>query len=404
LDFQENGLDLRSPSIGKEKLWSGDRIGFDRPGGQPFTQASHRGALRSRETLYLGLVEGKNYGWGVCSHYLIRELSRLTNCHVLKEPNGNEPSECLDGKLFQALTGVDFFPMFKRARGRQNIGYTFFENELTHHSLQNAECFDLILGGSSWCRDRMLECGIRHCDVLIQGIDPGLFYPTDEQKDPDRFVIFSGGKFELRKGQDLVLKAFKALQSKYSDMWLVNCWYNIWPESMRLMTNSPHIRFEPRSGSWQELMQHTYALNGLDASRIITCDLIPPELQRKLYHNTDIGVFPNRCEGGTNLVLMEYMACGKPVIASFTSGHTDVVNNRNALLLKNLQNWVLVGPDRKPFARWQEPSLDELIGAIEYAYHHRESIRQYGKIAGEEMKKFTWRRSAERLLSLLGQC
>ena len=32
-----------------------------------------------------------------------------------------------------------------------------------------------------------------------------------------------------------MLEAFKILQDKYPDMWLVNCWYNLWPESMRLM-------------------------------------------------------------------------------------------------------------------------------------------------------------------------
>ena len=84
-------------------------------------------------------------------------------------------------------------------------------------------------------------------------------------------------------------------------------------------------------------MNHTYAINGLDPDRIRTCDLIPNEKQREIYRNTDIGIFPNRCEGGTNLVLMEYMACAKPVIASYTSGHKDKVSNDNALLLFNIE-------------------------------------------------------------------
>ena len=355
----------------------------------------------SQETLYLGLVEGQNYGWGVCSRYLIQELSQLTDCHVLNEADGSSRNGNLDGKLFQALTGVDFFPVFEKARGRQNFGYTFFENELTAHSLENAKRYDLVLGGSSWCRDRMRERGIANCGVLIQGIDPKLFFPIDEEKDSERFVIFSGGKFELRKGQDLVLKAFKILQEKYSDLWLVNCWFNKWPESMRLMAHSPYIRFEPVHGSWQELMQHTYALNGLDAERIVTCDLIPVELQRELYRSTDIAVFPNRCEGGTNLVLMEYMACGKPVIASYTSGHMDVLNNDNAILLKNLTNYTIAGPNREAIARWQEPSVDELVAQIEFAYHHRQEAGKRGQKAGEDMKRFTWRHSAEQLLVIL---
>jgi glycosyltransferase involved in cell wall biosynthesis len=248
----------------------------------------------------------------------------------------------------------------------------------------------------------MLERGIRNCGVLIQGIDPNLFYPFEEEREEsERFVIFSGGKFELRKGQDLVLKAFQILQDKYPDMWLVNCWFNIWPESMRLMSHSSHIRFEAHPGSWQETMQHTYALNGLDASRIVTCDLMPAELQRELYRNTDIGVFANRCEGGTNLVLMEYMACGKPVIAAYTSGHRDILTEGNAVLLKDLKDYPIKGSKRQLVARWQEPSLGELIERIEWAYHHRDEIRRLGRNAGEDLKHFTWEACARRLLSYL---
>jgi glycosyltransferase involved in cell wall biosynthesis len=164
------------------------------------------------------------------------------------------------------------------------------------------------------------------------------------------------------------------------------------------MTHSPHIRFEMASGSWQDVMQRTYLLNGLDAGRIITCEIIPAELQRELYRNTDIGVFPNRCEGGTNLVLMEYMACGKPAIVSYTSGHTDIVTEQNALLLKDLHNCHIMGPERRLIARWQEPSLDELIAQIEYAYHHRDALRAIGRKAGESLRRFTWRQSARDLV------
>lgn len=351
--------------------------------------------------LYLGLVPGNNYGWGVCSRHLIRELSRLTECRVLNPADGSALNKEIDGKLFQALTGVDFFPMFENARGRENFGYTFFENELTAHSVENAKRYDLVLGGSSWCRERMLERGISNCGVLIQGVDPELFHPVGYEKDPERFVIFSGGKFELRKGQDLVLKAFKILQGKYPDMWLVNCWVNIWPESMQLMAHSPHIRFEMRSVAWQDLMQHTYALNGLDSARIVTCDLIPNELQRELYAQTDIGLFPNRCEGGTNLVLMEYMACGKPVIVSDTSGHRDIVTPDNALLLDALADFNIAGADGRLIARWQEPSVDQLVARIEYAYHHRDVIRELGRNAGEDLGRFTWADSARSLLGIM---
>jgi len=354
------------------------------------------------EILYLGLIPGKNYGWGVCSNYLIKELGRKTEIHVLNKEDGSATNRDLRGKLFQALTGVDFFGMFEHARGNKNYGYTFFENELTARSIENSKKYDLILGGSTWCRDRMLEKGINNCGVLIQGIDPEIFFPISQEKGQDNFVIFSGGKFELRKGQDLLLKAFRILQEKHKDIILVNCWYNIWPESMKLMSYSQYIDFEYREGcSWTEVMTCIYEINGLDVSRIVTHDIVPNEMLREIYTNTDIGVFPNRCEGGTNLVLMEYMACGKPVIASNTSGHKDIITTENALLLDDLRNINIVDIEGKLISRWQEPSLEQLITTIEYAYHHRAEIKNLGRKSGEDLANFTWEKTAIRLLDIL---
>jgi glycosyltransferase involved in cell wall biosynthesis/SAM-dependent methyltransferase len=353
-------------------------------------------------TLHLGLVQGDGYGWGVCSRCLIRELSGMRPVQVLDSASGSYQTPQLQGPLFQALINVDFDPMFPEARGTRNFGYTFFENELTERSAANAGRYDCVLGGSSWCRERMLEKGITNCDVLIQGIDPELFYPIDQAGDPERFVIFSGGKFELRKGQDLVLRAVKIMQDKYPDVWLVNCWYNLWPASTRLMCYSPHIRFEHHDNEgWIATMQRTYARNGLDSRRIITQELVPQAHQRDLYAQTDIGLFPNRCEGGTNLVLMEYMACGKPAIVSNTSGHKDIVHADNALLLNRLAPFNLVDDKDRLIGRWQEPALDEIVTRLEYAYHHRAEIKQVGRRAGLDLKRFTWRHSATRLLEVM---
>jgi glycosyltransferase involved in cell wall biosynthesis len=357
----------------------------------------------SSKSVYLGLIRGDGYGWGVCSRYLIQELSEVLDVHVLNSEDGSASNDRLDGPLFQGLANHEFLPLFDKARGNPNYAYTFFENELTAKSVENARRYDLVLGGSSWCRDRMLEKGIRNCDILIQGVDTGLFYPVQRQPPEDRFVIFSGGKFELRKGQDLVLRALKILQEKYADIWLVNCWYNLWPASTRLMEYSRHIRFKFQDGeSWQQMMRRTYQENGLDPDRIITCDLLAQQKQRDLFAQTHVGVFPNRCEGGTNLVLMEYMACARPVIASHTSGHKDVLTPQNAIRMTHMQNFNLVGSDGALAGRWQEPSLDELVAHIEYAYHHRDEIRQIGSRAGEDMKQFTWKHSARRLIRLMG--
>lgn len=354
------------------------------------------------DTINLGLVRGENYGWGVCSKHLIEELSKSRSVHVLNEQYGSAFNSHLEGKLVQALTTVELGPLFEKARADQNFGYTFFEEELNEISIRNARQYDLILAGSTWCRDRMLEKGITNCEILIQGIDPKLFYPIKNKKSRDQFVIFSGGKFELRKGQDLVLRAVKVLQDKYPDVFLMNCWYNLWPQSVSQMANSPYIQFNYRENDpWIESMQRTYLENGLDPNRIITLELVPHHKLRELFQQTDIGVFPNRCEGGTNLVLMEYMACAKPVIASHASGHKDIITKSNALLLNHLKEIKIRNDEGTLIGRWKDPSLEELVEQLEYAYHHRDEIEEIGCQAGRDLQRFTWKRSAEQLLKII---
>lgn len=358
------------------------------------------------QKIYLGMYGSPNSGWGVCSHHFEKQLSELIDLHILKSEDDTSANAMLDGIFFQAVNSAEFVPLFARARGTKNIGYTFFETELTPKSVENANQFDLMLAGSTWCRERMREKGIENCDVLLQGIDPGVFYPIHDRKEDDRFIIFSGGKFELRKSQDLVLRALKIFQDRHADVWLINCWANVWEQSIRMMESSNYIHFEFHSDrTWKENMMRTYHRNGLDPGRIITCDPIPNDQLRQLYARTDIGLFPNRCEGGTNLVMMEYMACAKPVIASSTSGHKDILTPDNALGLNALRDLNVVGPSGEHVGRWQEPLLDEILAQLEFAYDHRPVIKGIGRRAGEDMKCFTWEKSARNLIKFAAnQC
>ena len=352
------------------------------------------------EVLFLGLSSGENFGWGICGDYLRKELSKRQRIISLGDRKDLANRSDIPGEIFHTISAVDFSSLFQ-ARGTQNYGYTFFENELTKAHIEKAEEYGMILAGSTWCKEKLLEKGIQNTEVLIQGVDPELFHPILEEKAQDSFVIFSGGKFELRKGQDLVLRAVKVLQEKYRDILLVNMWFNKWPKTMEPMSLSPYIDFRIEGDSWEDMMNHLCAINGLDAERIHTFSLVPHWQLRSIYRLTDIGVFPNRCEGGTNLMLMEYMACAKPVIASYSTGHKDILTDENALLLKDITSFRMQGKDGDLVADWEEPSLDELIAQIEHAYHHRDEIRRIGSRGGEDLKEYTWSRTAERLLEII---
>ncbi len=349
------------------------------------------------ESLYLAMTNGANFGWAVCSNYIKRELAKKIN---VIDINGNKDllsQKFIDGKILHTISDLNFNRMFDIS-GQKNFGYTFFENELTNTSIQNSKKYDLIFAGSSWCLEKMYDSGIKNCDVLLQGIDPEIFYLRNEKTSSDLFVIFSGGKFELRKGQDIVLRAVKVLQQKYKDVVLLNAWYNGWEYTMESMKLSKHIRYIYQGKNWTEVMSSIYRVNGLDLNRVITLPLVQNTELAGIYSQTDVGLFPNRCEGGTNLVLMEYMACGKPAIASFNTGQRDILTPGNSILLSDMNEFKVYDNDKKLISDWEEPDFDEVISKLEYAYFNREEIKMIGRSAAQDMKSYTWSATAENLL------
>jgi len=107
-----------------------------------------------------------------------------------------------------------------------------------------------------------------------------------------------------------------------------------------------------------------------------------------------VGLFPNRCEGGTNLILMEYMACGKPAIATIRTGHADIVNPDNAFAIEKDSSVNPRHGNLSGYHGWVEPDIDEIVAHLETAYNDKEACRQKGRAAGEFLKNITWKKAA----------
>ncbi len=355
----------------------------------------------NNENIYLGFPPiQENYGWGVVCNNLKAGMSKFTSYGSLGESPDLQNKMNLKGTLFQLLKDLDFNPLYE-ARADKNIGYTVFESELTDQAAENAKHYDKVVAASSWCAEKIRFKGISNTDLLIQGIDPALYYPSDRERKDDLFVIFSGGKFELRKSQDMVLKAVKILQEKFDDIVLMNAWFNLWPQTMYAVSQSSHINFEIKGNTWEDIMNHLYNLNSIDPKKVFTLPLVPSGKLREIYLKSDVGLFPNRCEGGTNLVMMEYMACGKPVIGSYNSGHKDILTEKNSLPLLKMKDFQLSGDDGRLTADWKEPDIDEIVAKLEYAYFHRDEIKQIGARAAGDLKYYSWDRVAGRMLKII---
>ena len=381
--------------------------------------------------MYAVLPTGSFHGWGVCGKYIVKELSRVDEVRLVTEGfdfaniqdefdyrllksrlvSEEENRKIRDGTVtsvdspvLQNIMDKSLRPALPAFRGSWNVGYTFFEdNVLLPEYIDNGRRFyDVIVTGSSWCEEVLRGYGLTNIRTIIQGVDPTMFNPTHASKEylQDMFVLFSGGKFELRKGQDLVIRAFKVLHDRYPDVLLVNSWYNHWAASMQTMSISPHIRFSAQSGEYRTVMNNMLAENGIDTARVITLPPYPNIMMPRIYRNTDVGVFPNRCEGGTNLVLMEYMACGKPVIASYNSGHKDVLTERNSIPLVQMRP-LSISNNGRAIAVWEEPNLDELVSKLDWAYHHRDRLRTIGSQAGDDMEQLPWERTGRMFADVL---
>ena len=106
------------------------------------------------------------------------------------------------------------------------MGVTFFEcSRFSARDLEVLKNFDLVVSGSRWNQAILQQQGVRRSRLVHQGVDTTLF---NSEPVPRLFkrslVIFSGGKLESRKGQDIVIAAFRQLLRHYPDALLIAAW------------------------------------------------------------------------------------------------------------------------------------------------------------------------------------
>lgn len=358
--------------------------------------------------IFLDLPTGDGYGWGVCGDALARAIAAAAPAgeEVVRLGDGDlGMGELLPGPLLQAVRGADLQPI-RPLRARRKVGYAFFEEDAVAQRAVAAGAeleWDALAVGSRWCASALAEAGYARAVVVHQGIDPGHFHPRagKASEQVGSFVVFSGGKLELRKGQDLVVEAFRRFARRHPEARLVAAWLNPWPASAATMVRSPVRPFAWGEGeTFAEATARWLAAAGLGPERATLLPSLPHAACAEVYRGCTVGLFPNRCEGGTNLVLMEAMACGLPAIAAGSTGQADVVTQDNALPLSKLRPLV-VERGGEVVAHWTEPDVDEIVDRLEQAHADRELLGRLGRRAAADLAGWTWERTGRRFLELL---
>jgi len=325
----------------------------------------------------VSMPEGASFGWGIAGENLRQELSRLPP---------------IDGVTLHCIARHDFEPRNPNDWNAINIGYCFFEHDiLAYHSLPHAyQKWDFIAAGSRWCEYHLRIAGARRTTTILQGIDPNLFSYQPPRREDGRFIVFSGGKFEYRKGHDIVIAAMRIFMEKHPDVWFSCAWHNLWDQSIKTMDQSRLISFTNRDIPCEELYRETLQANGIDMTRVLLHPLHDNKNMAGIYSNSNIGLFPNRCEGGNNMVMCEYMACGRPVVAATLTGHADVITASNSYGLTKYAPTVFY-LNGMATGVWFESSVDEAVSLLERAYCNRDLTLSKGVSAAAEMQRLSWK-------------
>ena len=279
-------------------------------------------------------------------------------------------------------------------RGRRNVGVIAYEDtRFTADVVARARQYDRIVVHSTYNKQILEIWGFNNVGLAFQGIDPTeMVEATPSGRFGDRFVIFSGGKLEFRKGQDIVLAAFLRFRQRHPEALLVTAWQNAWPDVGMTMAESPLARVAPRvqpdNPNMIDVKHWAYA-NGADETGFVDLGFLGRSQIPGILADCHAAVFPNRCEGATNLVAMEAMACGVPVILSNNTGHRDLLRDGQCLTLDH-QPPV---PDRDGSRfGWGESSVDELVDRLERIHADRAAAKARADRARHFIRtERTWR-------------
>lgn len=307
-----------------------------------------------------------------------------------------------DAIVLHALgNGMEWSMVSQGVEGEINAGVIFFEyTEISDEGRQRLTRLNGTVAGSTWNADVLKSWGIKNVETVFQGVDTDLFHPKTKTNEYEgKFAIFSGGKFDYRKGQDIVVTAFKKFAETHPDAVLVTAWQNLWPLTALPMKFSPHTTTLPDirpDGSMN--VEKWAAEHGVPPEQFVDLGMQPNANMPDILKNMDLAIFPNRCEGGTNLVAMETMACGIPCVLSENTGHLDLTEDDRAFVLRAQRK---VEAEMLATDGWGESDIDELVACMEAAYDNRQNSRDRGQAGANFMQTWAWPNQIGKLLNSL---
>ncbi len=249
-------------------------------------------------------------------------------------------------------------------KGKPTIACPVFEDVAkVEKNIANLREYDAVVVASRWNQEVLVGLGI-DAKLCHEGIDPTIFHPgvrsARGKREDGRFRVFSGGKVEYRKGQDIVIEAFKRFAETHDDAVLVAAWGSPFGRSGQDFDGKWEFGSPPGGHIGRPNFHAWVERAGLKPHQFEYVEPRANWRMAEIYAGCDVAVFPNRCEGGTNFVAMECMACGVPTILSSCFGHDDLMRRQfsigefppTAALLAEALEHFRNGADMPPLSKY----------------------------------------------------
>lgn len=337
-------------------------------------------------------------GYGIASFNILKELSKV--CHINYFPIGNpmvsnQEEYTLVQNLFtnQETANIEspFIKIWHQfdlgthfGRGKY-FGFPFFElDTFNTREKQHLSVPDTIFVTSEWARNVIKNNDINSdIEVIPLGVDTTIFDHDKytAPKNNNKYIFLNIGKWEVRKGHDILYKIFADAFPKENDV-------ELWILASEITNNY----------STPEQLAEWKKLYGNDKRIRVFTGVQKHEEIAEIMHTADCGIFPSRAEGW-NLELLEMMAMNKPVIATDYSSHTEFCNKDNSFLIDI--NDTELAKDGKAFygqgnwAKIGQSQIDQTIEHMRYVYKNRIIDNINGLKTAETL---SWKNSADKIL------
>jgi glycosyltransferase involved in cell wall biosynthesis len=333
--------------------------------------------------------------WSRHARHLFGAWQRLEPVNIV---SWNEPAcgeEFERSESAHGVPGVGLGPVefMTRIVGSRRVAYVVWETTvMPRDKVAILRTMDEVWTPTNWGRGLLVENGLDadRVGVVPEGVDVETFKPVGVERQEGRpFRFLFVGKWEARKGVELLIKAFCEEFSADEPVELV---LHGWNPYVPYFDLDEHIR---------------RAVGDRRVAPIVASTPLTEDALVRLYNSCDAFVLPTRAEGW-GLPVTEAMACGLPVIVTDYSAPAEYLCDDYAYLIP-VEKLV---PVRDPFffregsalGVWAQPDMGALRGLMRRVYENPEEAKKKGRRARAKVcARLTWEHAAKTARRLLWQ-